>query len=82
MILKQEVRGRDGPHKLLVDREQCMKFLDGVMSHFNKGEPVTLTLGNPAATGNVVSASCVHADGSYDLVEMGEPNIQHGDARN
>jgi hypothetical protein len=48
VILKQEVNGRDGAHKLLVDRDQCMKFLEGVKSHFNKHEPVTLTLVDPA----------------------------------
>ena len=64
VILKQEVNARDGAHKLLVERDQCMKFLEGVRSRFNKGEPVTLTLVDPAATGNVVSASCVHPNGT------------------
>ena len=80
VILKQEVNARDGAHKLLVERDQCMKFLEGVRSRFNKGEPVTLTLVDPAATGNVVSASCVHPDGSYDSVELGEPKVEHGEA--
>ena len=70
----------DGSQKLLVERSQVFKFLQGVRSRFNKGEPVTLTLVDPAATGNVVSASCVHPDGSYDSVELGEPKVEHGEA--
>jgi hypothetical protein len=74
VVLKQEVHGKDGIHKQLMPRDNCMKFLLAAQANVRAGQIVTLTLEDPAATGTVVSVTCVHADGSYDSVETITPS--------
>jgi hypothetical protein len=58
-------------HQQVIPSEQCRKFLTMLRENIREGKlPVILTLQDPEATGEVLSANCVLPNGSIKAVDV------------